>query len=378
MVCGQSSTGKKTFVNSLSNSNSVIPPNNNTPPDVGFSPDEFLSSNNANQDETEDILKPTSETSATSDFYGTTANTDHLSKNKDYYSANRNRLLSNDILQITTHKIEVNEPNATPISLNVVLTQGFNEAINNEKCHSRLMNYLESQFNQKLQEECRIKRNPRFVDNRIHVALYFINATSKGLSDLDIQVMSVLATRVNLIPIIAKADLLTTEEVQLNKSIIMKDIKRNNIQIFDFNANEIEEEQNFEVDDFDSNYNQDINEKDKFNKKTSLNKETSQEYKLFDEEAVKLNELVPFTVIGSNHNIPNKTTGLNELARKYDWGEINIEDSSICDFTILKTILFGSHIQEFKDITHNVLYEKFRTEKLTIRNNMTTDKNDIL
>ena len=37
--------------------------------------------------------------------------------------------------------------------------------------------YLEKQYDDILAEESRIKRNPRFRDNRVHALLYFISPT---------------------------------------------------------------------------------------------------------------------------------------------------------------------------------------------------------
>lgn len=39
------------------------------------------------------------------------------------------------------------------------------------------MGYLERQYDDILAEESRIKRNPRFRDNRVHALLYFISPT---------------------------------------------------------------------------------------------------------------------------------------------------------------------------------------------------------
>lgn len=39
------------------------------------------------------------------------------------------------------------------------------------------MGYLERQYDDILAEESRIKRNPRFRDNRVHALLYFIPPT---------------------------------------------------------------------------------------------------------------------------------------------------------------------------------------------------------
>jgi cell division control protein 11 len=40
--------------------------------------------------------------------------------------------------------------------------------------------YLERQYDDILAEESRIKRNPRFRDNRVHALLYFITPTGHG------------------------------------------------------------------------------------------------------------------------------------------------------------------------------------------------------
>lgn len=40
-----------------------------------------------------------------------------------------------------------------------------------------IVGYLERQYDDILAEESRIKRNPRFRDNRVHALLYFITPT---------------------------------------------------------------------------------------------------------------------------------------------------------------------------------------------------------
>lgn len=42
---------------------------------------------------------------------------------------------------------------------------------------SEIVGYLERQYDDILAEESRIKRNPRFRDNRVHALLYFITPT---------------------------------------------------------------------------------------------------------------------------------------------------------------------------------------------------------
>ena len=130
-------------------------------------------------------------------------------------------------LEIVSRNFHLQEENATPISLDIVLIPGLGDNIDNSKNHEIVVNYLECQFDRVLNEEIRIKRNPNHVDTRPHVCLYFIRATSKGLRELDIQLMKSLCDKVNIIPVISKADLLTEREIALNKRLIMEDIYMN-------------------------------------------------------------------------------------------------------------------------------------------------------
>lgn len=45
---------------------------------------------------------------------------------------------------------------------------------------SEIVGYLERQHDDVLAKESRIKRNPRFRDNRVHALLYFITPTGHG------------------------------------------------------------------------------------------------------------------------------------------------------------------------------------------------------
>ena len=87
----------------------------------------------------------------------------------------------------------------TRISLTIVDTPGFGDQIDNESRYyfpfhvlivgvltfhfsfSEIVEYLEREYDNILAEESRIKRNPRFKDNRVHALLYFITPTGHGL-----------------------------------------------------------------------------------------------------------------------------------------------------------------------------------------------------
>lgn len=59
------------------------------------------------------------------------------------------------------------------------------------------------------------------IDSRVHACLYFIAPTGHSLKPLDIEFMKKLGARVNLIPVIAKADTLTDDELTSFKKRVM-------------------------------------------------------------------------------------------------------------------------------------------------------------
>lgn len=59
-------------------------------------------------------------------------------------------------------------------------------------------------------QETKLRRDAKAVDTHIHACLYFLDTTSKtDLSDVDRYMLRVLSSRVNIIPVVGKADTLT-------------------------------------------------------------------------------------------------------------------------------------------------------------------------
>ena len=70
-------------------------------------------------------------------------------------------------------------------------------------------------------EELKIKRNlGGFHDSRVHACLYFITPNGHGLKSIDLVCMKKLDAKVNIIPIIAKAD--TINKTELNNFKVLK------------------------------------------------------------------------------------------------------------------------------------------------------------
>ena len=98
----------------------------------------------------------------------------------------------------------------------MVDTPGFGDFVNNDDSWRPIVENIEQRFDAYLDAENKVNRM-NIVDNRIHACVYFIQPTGHSLKPLDIEVMRRLHTKVNLIPVIAKADTLTDEEIAMFK-----------------------------------------------------------------------------------------------------------------------------------------------------------------
>jgi cell division control protein 11 len=242
-------------------------------------------------------------------------------------------------LTLRHENVELEDNDGHKILFNIIDTPNFANLIDCSEDFKTVVDFIRHQYDEVLLEESRVRRNPRFKDGRIHALLYMVNPTGHGLSEIDVKFLTHVNNLVNVIPVIAKADSLTPQELQLNKQLILEDLKNYNINYYKFNEYEYEEDY---MDD-------EIIEYNKY-----------------------LNSLVPFAIIGANTYQENTGGGededdilklrvLNPVYAK----PINVENPDYNDFTILKNVLLITHLSEFKELTHDTIYENYRTEALS-------------
>lgn len=229
-------------------------------------------------------------------------------------------------IQIKPITVELEE-DGVRVALTVVDTPGFGDNIDNERCFSEILNYIEIQYDHILAEESRIKRNPRFKDLRVHACLYFIPPTGHALREIDIELMRRLSPRVNVIPVIGKSDTLTMSELRDFKHRIMEDIEYYSIPVYNFPFDEEEDDEETIV------------------------------------ENSELRNLLPFALVGSEEDI--MINGEAIRGRRYPWGIVEVDNDEHCDFLRLRQALLTTHLTDLKEITHDYLYENYRTERLS-------------
>lgn len=223
---------------------------------------------------------------------------------------------------VETTKLMLKE-NGVNLLLTMVDTPGFGDAVDNSNCWVPIIEYIESKYEDYLNSEARVTRK-QVPDQRVHCCLYFIQPSGHGLKSLDIEFMKRLCDKVNIIPVIAKADTLTADECALFKKQILNEIAQHKIKIYEF-PDTLEED-----------------EEHKLNK--------------------SLRERMPFAVVGSNVVI--EADGRKIRGRKYPWGIAEVENLEHCDFIALRNMVIRTHLQDLKDVTNNVHYENYRCRKL--------------
>ncbi|KAM6320145.1 uncharacterized protein O3Q21_007038 [Podargus strigoides] len=228
-------------------------------------------------------------------------------------------------LQSVTHVIE---EKGVKMKLTVTDTPGFGDQINNENCWDPIIKYINEQYERYLREEILITRKRKIPDTRVHGCIYFIPPTGHWLRPLDLEFMRRLSKIVNVVPVIAKADTLTLEERAEFKQRIQEDLKTHAISVYP--------QEDFDQDPDDRVLNDRIREK------------------------------IPFAVVGADQE--HQVNGKRVLGRKTKWGIIEVENPAHCEFPLLRDLLIRSHLQDLKDITHNVHYESYRVRRLNESN----------
>ncbi|XP_072231692.1 septin-5-like [Leuresthes tenuis] len=225
-------------------------------------------------------------------------------------------------VDIIKHTVGIEEKGIR-LRLSIIDTPGFGDAVNNAESWKHVEDYIDQQFEQYFRDESGLNRK-NIQDNRVHCLLYFISPFGHGLRPLDVTCMKALHEKVNIIPLLAKADSLTPAEVCRKKTKIREEIKQFGISIYQFPECDSDEDEESKT-------------QDQF-----------------------LKDSIPFAVIGSNLQVESK--GRKFRGRSYPWGVVDVENPLHSDFLLLRNMLVRTHMQDLKDVTRETHYENYRAE----------------
>ncbi|KAF0030474.1 hypothetical protein F2P81_017205 [Scophthalmus maximus] len=184
-------------------------------------------------------------------------------------------------VEITKHTVDIEEK-GVKLKLTIVDTPGFGDAVNNTECWKSVADYIDQQFEQYFRDESGLNRK-NIQDNRVHCCLYFISPFGHGLRPLDVEFMKALHEKVNIVPVLAKADTLTPSEIEKKKIKMREEIELCGIKIYQFPDCDSDEDEEFKQQD------------------------------------LALKESIPFAVIGSNIVVEakgKKVRGRHKLTRE--------------------------------------------------------------
>jgi len=175
-------------------------------------------------------------------------------------------------------------------------------------------------------------------DPRVDVCLYFI--PPHRLKEVDVEFMKQLGAVVPLIPIIAKADSMTTEELDSFREVISTQANQHSISFFKFTEAAL----------------------------TSVGATGAIPAVLYDEAegpsapARSLTSFPPFAVVSSEMSINSNGVAFWPV-RRYQWGTCEAFNRQHSDCSILKRLLLEEGFHDVKVVTKEI-YARFKREKM--------------
>ncbi|CDS07932.1 hypothetical protein LRAMOSA01881 [Lichtheimia ramosa] len=230
-------------------------------------------------------------------------------------------------VEIEITKAELEE-NKFKVKLTVIDTPGFGDYVDNHGSWTPIVEFLDDQHESYMRQEQQPSRKG-IIDRRVHACLYFIRPTGHSLKPLDIEVMKRLGSRVNLIPVVAKADTLTPKDLMAFKQRIRDVIQAQNIRVYQCPIESDDESI------------------------TQSNKD--------------IMAAMPFSVIGSTTKVQT-SDGRYVAGRAYSWGVAEVENEQHCDFKKLRNLLIRSHMLDLITTTEESHYELYRQQQMATRN----------
>jgi septin family protein len=274
-----------------------------------------------------------------------------------------------------------------------------------------MSSFLESKFEDTFNEEMKVIRSPGVQDTHIHAVFLVLDpsrldrnitaakvASAKGQhnggkhypharilggldEDLDLQVLRTLQGKTTVIPVITKADTITTKHMNVLKRTVAESLKKANLDPLEAlglddendstpDSSRIEEED--EDEDQVSNPSEEeageqgdegeelpIQSQDSIPKHKRLSSGSIRRHKL-SEENLKEDEVpfLPLSILSPDIYEPEV------IGRQFPWGFADPYNQEHCDFLRLKETVFSEWRGELRELSREQWYEGWRTSRL--------------
>ncbi|VDP11311.1 unnamed protein product [Soboliphyme baturini] len=229
--------------------------------------------------------------------------------------------------------------NGVRLTLNVVYVNLDHGVVaDHQSRFSPVIEHIDRRMLEYFDAETAIDRSSDLCDRRVNCCLYFVPPTGHGLRQGDVEFMKQLHNRVNLIPVIAKADTMTVDECAKMKAEVAREIEQQRIKIYRF-------------------------------------PEVSDKDETFAAEQKQYLQRMPFAVIGTSH--VEEFDGAKSRCRKYPWGTVQLENLEHNDFVALRSMILRYHMIDLIQVTNDVHYENFRFRHMSLSGEINVQQTEI-
>ncbi|KAK7894714.1 hypothetical protein LTR67_005453 [Exophiala xenobiotica] len=292
-----------------------------------------------------------------------------------------------------THHYQEIEVDNERIGLTLWDSQGLDKGVVDLQLRD-MANFVESKFDDTFIEEMKVVRAPGVRDTHIHCVFFIldparldanINASQGGShamdtgrigkpprivgaldEDFDIQVMKVLSGKTTVIPVISKADTITTAHMAFLKQKVSRSLKKaglDPLEALNFEADEFDEDRLDERDEDDNSSeaesgagsarsdDSEANPTTSNMKRPVVHKRQSSNMSLGDPTLDS--GYVPWSIISPDKYSLEAKDG--PVGRQFPWGFADPYDPGHCDFVKLKDAVFAEWRSELREASREVV-----------------------
>lgn len=288
--------------------------------------------------------------------------------------------------------------------------------------------FLESKFEETFAEEMKVVRSPGVQDTHIHAVFLILDparldrniAAAKAAStnghvskyekdigrvmggldeDLDLQVMRTLQGKTTVIPVISKADTITTAHMAVLKKAVWAGLKKANfdpLEVLGLDDDDEATPDSSRIDEADEDEEEDLEEliKPEADKEEESAVAEDESPSADDDELPIQGRVSPASKHRSNNSVrrPKSSEGdatdekpfipmsiispdiyePGVVGRKFPWGFADPYNEEHCDFNRLKDSVFNEWRGELREASREQWYEGWRTSRLKHRQQPTT------
>ncbi|KAF3482295.1 Sep4b [Arthroderma uncinatum] len=263
-----------------------------------------------------------------------------------------------------------------------------------------ITSFLESKFEDTFAEEMKVVRAPGVRDTHIHCAFLILDparldaniataqkAAARGKpssqiiggldTELDIQVIRTMQGKTTVIPIISKADTITSAHMAYLKKTVWDSLKQANIDPLEVLA--LDEQDDDASEEFDEHDEDDLLKEMDVHHTSNESEDATPDPEAADAslkpshvpkdtasttsaEEVVTNHTFPLSILSPDpHTLHNKN---EKVGRRFPWGFADPYDPEHCDFVKLKDSVFSEWRGDLREASREVWYERWRTTRL--------------